>query len=131
MDAADAARRWAREWNRAWREHDADRVGGLYAEGADFRSSPFRKPQPPGDYAAWAFETEATEPDVRFGEPLVVDDDRAFVEYWATVRDEAGKETTIAGVSLLRFDDAGLVSEQRDYWNESEGPREPHRRWGS
>jgi hypothetical protein len=131
VDAADAARRWASEWARAWREHDAARVRALYAEGADFRSSPFREPQPPGDYADWAFESEAPDPDVRFGEPLVVGDDRALVEYWATVRDEAGRETTIAGVSLLRFDGAGMVSEQRDYWNESEGPRDPHRRWGS
>ncbi len=131
MDAAVAARRWAGEWERAWREHDLERVAALYADGAEFRSSPFRDPQPPGEYAAWAFESEGRDPQVRFAAPLAIGPDRALVEYWANVRDRTGNETTIAGVSLLRFDGRGLVVEERDYWNEAEGHRRPHPRWGN
>lgn len=131
MRAAEAARRWAAEWERAWRDHDPERVRSLYAEGADFRSSPFRDTREPGDYAQWAFESEAGEPDVRFGEPFVVEPDRAVVEYWGIVRDPRGAETTIAGAAILRFDERGLVVDQRDYWNELEGRCDPHPRWGT
>ena len=47
VDTAEAARRWAAEWQRAWEEHDSDRVAALYAEGASFRSAPFRDLQDP------------------------------------------------------------------------------------
>jgi ketosteroid isomerase-like protein len=128
-----AAGRWAREWERAWREHDAAAVAALYADGADFRSSPFREPRVgpagAGAYAEWAFTDEEPGADVRFGEPRVAADDRATVEYWAVVREPDG-EVTIAGVSLLRFDDEGLVVEQRDYWNQARGRRQPPPGWG-
>jgi hypothetical protein len=98
-------------------------VAALYARGAVFRSEPFREVQDPRAYAEWAFASERGEPDPRFAPPHVAADGRAAVEYWAVVRDESG-ESTIAGVALLRFDEDGLVVEQRDYWNESEGHRE-------
>ena len=103
----------------------------LYAEGADFRSSPFRDPQEPGAYAQWAFEDEESGANVRFGEPFLIEPDRAAVEYWAVVNDLRGRVATIAGVAILRFDDAGLVVDQRDYWNEAEGRNEPHPRWSA
>ncbi|MGE5692142.1 MAG: nuclear transport factor 2 family protein [Pseudomonadota bacterium] len=131
MTAREAAGRWAREWERAWREHDAERVGALYADGASFRTGPFREPQEPAAYAAWAFASEEPGGDIRFGEPVVAGDDRAAVEWWAVVREPGGSETTIAGVSLLRFDDDGLVVEERGYWTEDVGRREPHEGWGS
>ena len=44
--------------------------------------------------------------------------DRAAVEWRATSRDrEGGETTTIAGISLLRFRDDGLVVEEHGYWN--------------
>ena len=49
--------------------------------------------------------------------------DRAAVEYWATMR-VGGEEQTLAGTTLLRFDDDGLVVEHRDYWAMAEGRRE-------
>jgi hypothetical protein len=51
----------------------------------------------------------------RFGEP-VVDGDRAAVEWWGAITTRSGEVETIPGVSLLRFDDEGLVVEQRDVW---------------
>lgn len=121
MNTAEAARRWAEEWKRAWEEHEPDRVAALYAEGASFRSAPFRDLQDPRAYAEWAFADEdSAEP--HFGEP-VVSGDRASVEWWA-VSTSNGNEVTLAGVSLLRFDPAGLVVDQRDYWHLEEGRRE-------
>ena len=121
MEMADAARRWAAEWQRAWEEHDVDRVAALYAEGASFRSAPFRDVQDPRAYAEWAFADEdSAEP--HFGEPII-SGDRATVEWWAVSTSEA-KEETLAGVSLLRFDEDGLVVDQRDYWDAADGRRE-------
>ena len=53
----------------------------------------------------------------------VVSGDRATVEWWA-VTTSGGEDATLAGVSLLRFDDDGLVIDQRDYWHLEQGRRE-------
>jgi len=79
------------------------------------------------EYVSQAFDEEG-EPRVWVGAP-VVDGDRAAIEWWAALI-ENGVETTLAGTSVLRFDDEGLVAEQRDSWNQVEGLREPPDNWG-
>jgi hypothetical protein len=59
---------------------------------------------------------------VWFGEPTVAGD-RATVEWWA-VSTSGGEEETLAGVSLLRFGEDGLVVDQRDYWHSKPGRHE-------
>jgi hypothetical protein len=101
-------------------------VVGLYAADALFSSQPFRAPYRGRDgvrrYVAAAF---ADERDVRarFERP-VVDGDRAAVEWWASLVEE-GREITLAGTSVLRFGPDGLVTEQRDTWNQADGRSEP------
>ena len=90
------------------------------------RSQPFRALQEPRAYAEWAF-SEQDEADVWFGEPIV-NGDRATCEYWGVVSFQ-GRDGTIAGVAVIRFDADGLVSDQRDYWNAEEGRREPLDGW--
>ena len=51
----------------------------------------------------------------RFGQPIV-DGDRAAVEWWGAITTRSGEVETIPGVSLLQFDEEGLVVEQRDVW---------------
>ncbi|MBA3717592.1 MAG: nuclear transport factor 2 family protein [Actinobacteria bacterium] len=121
-EVESAAQRWAEEWAQGWREHDSGRIAELYSDGAVFRSAPFRDPQDPRAYADWAFADEDSA-DCWFGEPVVTGD-RATVEWWA-VSHSGGKEETLAGVSLLRFDGDGLVIEQRDYWHSQPGRRKP------
>src|SRR5205085_4871083 len=110
MDVEAGARAWAAGWERAWRERDADAVAALYADDAVFRSHPFRAPHlgraGAREYATWAFAEEDAVDDVRFGEPIARGD-RAAVEYWAVVV-ENGERVTIAGIAVLRFDEAGL-----------------------
>jgi ketosteroid isomerase-like protein len=106
-------------WSRAWPERDVDAVAALYADDAVFLSHPLREPQPPGEYAAWAF-ADQVDVDFRYGEP-VVDGDRAAVEYWAVITGASGDAETIAGVSLLRFGDDGRVVEHRDVWASERG----------
>ena len=132
MEVEAAARAWAAGWERAWRARDADAVAALYADDAVFRSHPFRTPHVgragAHEYAAWAFADEEAVQDVRFGEPIATGG-RAAVEYWAVVV-EKGAPVTIAGIAVLRFDDAGLVAEQHDYWAVDEAARSPWAGWG-
>jgi len=126
METADAARRWAEEWARGWREHDADRIEALYADGAVFRSAPFRPPRNPREYVDWAFSDEDSV-ECRFGEPIVAGD-RAAVEYWAVI-ESAGKRETLAGIAVLHYSE-GKVRDQIDYWQMDEGVRPAPDRWG-
>lgn len=132
METVDAARRWRDTWLRAWPAQDVDAVRSLYGDDAVFRSHPFRDPhhgaEGAGEYASWAFASEEAPAECHFADPIV-DGDRATCEYWAVVRSE-GREQTIAGVAVIRFDAAGLVASQRDYWAVEDGRRDLPDGWG-
>ena len=121
-DAAAAARRWAEVWERGWPAADVEAIAALYASDALFLSQPFRPHRPPRDYVLWAFGEQSAAV-CRFGAP-VVEGDRAAVDWWAVVTDRDGADETLAGTSLLRFDAAGLVVEQRDVWAAEPGRRD-------
>lgn len=129
VDALEAARRWVEIWSEAWPAGDATAIASLYAPDAVFYSHPFRDRQGPKEYAEWAFADQA-EAECRFGEP-VVSGDRAAVNWWGVITTRNGSVETVAGTSLLRFDEDGLVVEQRDAWGEESGRRElpdwPHK----
>jgi hypothetical protein len=130
-DTREAARAWAATWQRGWEALDADPIVALYAENATFSSQPFRELER-GRAGARSYITGALadESEVRawFGEP-VVDGARAAVSWWASLR-EADEEVTLAGTSVLRFDDDGLVADQWDTWNMVAGRRDPPEGWG-
>jgi hypothetical protein len=104
----------------------------LYADGARHWSAPFREPGVGPDgvraYVQGAFDEEA---DVRawFAEPLV-EGKHAAVAWWATLIED-GRESSLAGTSLLGFDTDGLVVSQWDAWNQTDGRQEPPPGWGS
>jgi hypothetical protein len=123
------AKRWADGYQRAWGAGDPDAAAALYAPDCVFRSAPFREPEPPIEYTRRVFP-EARAEDVRFGDP-VEERDRGAVEWWATLVSPDGTEQTIAGCSMLRFNDEGLVAETRDYWHVEPGRRKPPPEWGS
>lgn len=119
MDPIDAASRWARVWHDAWEARDNDAIVALYAPDARFSTHAFRAPYlgPVGvrTYVAQAFDEER-EPKVWLGAPIV-DGRRAAIEWWAALT-ENGVEITLAGVSVLHFNAAGLIAEQWDTWNQ-------------
>ncbi len=128
VETEAAARAWADGWARAWPAADADAVAALYADGAEFRSQPFRELDSPRAYAEWAF-SEQDEAECWFGEPIVAGE-RAAVEWWGTWVEE-DRRLTLAGATVLRFDADGLVVDHRDYWLQAEGGREPYPGWRS
>ena len=109
-------------WSSAWPSGDVGAVAALYADDALFFSHPFRDRAVPRDYVVWAFADQAGA-ECRFGRP-VVDEGRAAVDWWAAVRSVDGSVETIAGTSLLRFGEDGLVVEQRDVWASAPGRQE-------
>ena len=128
VDTEAAARAWIEAWSRAWRELDADVLEPIYAPDAVHHSHPFREPGNPIDYARWALSEEEGEPEVWMGDPLVAGD-RAAVEWWACVI-ENGKQISLAGTSIVRFDEDGRAVEQTDYWGQAEGRTPPWKGWG-
>jgi hypothetical protein len=124
----DAVRAWIDAWTRGWPAEDVDAIAAAYADGPIYSSHPFRTAETASSYLTRAFDEERLV-EARFGEP-VVDGDRAAVEYWAVVRSAEGGEVTIAGASFLHFGENGRVTSHRDYWDETEGRREPSAGWG-
>jgi SnoaL-like protein len=128
MDAEGAALAWSDAWARCWRALDADLLEPVYAPEAVHRSHPFREAGRPLDYARWSLGEEEGQPEVWMGDPIVAGD-RAMIEWWACVI-ENGKEISLAGTSILRFDEDGRVVDQMDYWGQADGHIRPFKGWG-
>jgi hypothetical protein len=122
------AKRWAEVFEQAWRAGDSEACARLYAEDCVFRSHPFRELEDARAYMRRVIP-EAAAPGVWLGEPRE-DGDRAAVEYWATLVEPNGDESTLAGCHVLRFGPDGLVAEARDYWHLERGHRPPPPEWG-
>jgi SnoaL-like protein len=121
----DGARAWVHAWMEGWARQDPGVIAARYAPGCRFRSQPFRAegrgPEAVIDYTSTAFAQERTSR-FAFAEPIVGSDGRAAVEYRAVLTASGdGTTTTIAGVSVLRFDSSGLVTEHFDCWAEALG----------
>ncbi len=132
MLATEAAERWRRTWEEAWPRLDVEAITALYARSATYRALAFREPDLGLDgvrrYLHASFET-ASDVRCRFAAPIVAGD-RAAVEWWASWVED-GDALTMAGTTLLRFDDDGLVVDHRDYWYQQPGRAEPYAEWSS
>lgn len=130
MDIQAAAQRWADTWTRAWPACDVEAIASLYSEDAAYRALVFLEPDTgrPG-VRRYLNENFAVEEGVEcwFGEP-VVSDDRAAVEWWGTWV-ENGERLTLAGATMLRFREDGLIVDHRDYWNHVERRLTPYPGW--
>jgi predicted SnoaL-like aldol condensation-catalyzing enzyme len=112
VNTREAAQRWADVWERGWPEHNTESIGALYAENAHWQQHPFREPE--SGYLARVFDEEESA-SCKFGTPIV-DGDRAAVEWSAQTKLTDGGSEELVGVSLLHFDQDGLVVEHRDIW---------------
>ncbi len=130
MDAAAAATRWATTWERAWPGKDVEAIVALYAEEVEYRALAFRHPDRGLDgvreYLTREFGVEH-DIECRFGVPVAAGD-RAAVAWWASWVED-GQPITLAGSTFLRFDDAGLIVDHRDYWSHIDRIEPPHDGW--
>ena len=126
VETREAARRWAGAWKAGWEALDPEPIMALYAPDAIHVTEPFREPAH-GSAAVRRYVErvlgEEEDPRVWMSEPIV-DGDRAAISWWASLREE-GADSTLAGVSIIRFDSDGLVVEQWDAWNQLPSRLEP------
>ena len=122
------ARDWLEGYKMAWESRDPDAAAALFTEDARYREQPFEGADGVRNY--WA-DVTATQSDVsfRYGTPIVVGD-QTVAEWWVTMKN-GGVDVTLAGVFLLRFDDAGLCRDLVEYWHFSEGHIQPYPNWGN
>jgi nuclear transport factor 2 (NTF2) superfamily protein len=124
VTTAEAAAAWVDAWLEGWANHDPAIIAARYAEDCTFRSLPWRPAgrgrQAAFDYARESFEAEQSAR-FSFGAPVVSDRNRAAVEYRAVITASDGAVTTVAGVSMLRIGEDGLITEHLDTWTEAPG----------
>lgn len=129
-DVREAAARWARTWTEAWEALDVEPIVALYAADVTFSTEPFREAHRGHsgvrEYVSRAF-AEEDGPRVWVSEPIV-DGNRASISWWAALREDDA-DATLAGTSVLRYDDDGLVIEQWDAWNALPEQRSPPSDW--
>jgi ketosteroid isomerase-like protein len=115
---------WIERYRQAWESADADAAAGLFTEDATYRSNPFRPPHR-GRAAIHAYWISATESQsnvkVTMGRP-VVDGRKVVVEWW-TEMDDDGSPVTLPGALILDFNEQGLCTALREYYNILEGER--------
>jgi hypothetical protein len=130
MDTRSAARRWAETWRRNWVARDPEPIVALYAPDANYAVSPFSQPNNGREGARTYLErvlNEEMNVEAWFAEPIV-DGERAAVQWWATYVED-GHDVSLAGTSVLRFDDHGLVTDEWDAWEQVDGHRAPPQKW--
>jgi ketosteroid isomerase-like protein len=130
MDVPSAAGRWKETWERAWPARDVDAIASLYSEDAVYRALAFREPDRGlAGVRRYLEENFAVEKEIEcwFGAPVVAGD-RAAVEWWGSWVED-GRPLTLAGATVLRFDENGQVVDHRDYWNEVERREPPYDGW--
>ncbi len=113
MNTREAAQRWTDVWESAaganMTRPPLPRFVPRARSGSSIRSASREQ-----DYLARVFAEEESAR-CRFGTPIV-DGDQAAVPWTAQTRLTDGGTEDLAGVSLLRFRDDGLVVEERDFW---------------
>lgn len=130
MNIESIARRWAETWSTGWPEKEIEAMVAFYAPNATYLSVPFREPdrgiEGVRGYLRREFEVES-DIECWFATPIV-DRDRAAIEWWASWV-EGGEDLTLAGSTFLTFNDEGLITDHRDYWNQTNERRPPYEGW--
>ena len=131
MPTKQAVEEWSEAYRIAWEEADSEAAASLFTEDSSYRNDIYQEPNRgrTGVAEYWTGVTSVqSDVTVRMGTPFV-EGDRAVVEFWTTMKIE-GNPVTLAGCLLLRFDEGGLCSDLREYWNFVDGTHQPPHGWG-
>lgn len=123
---------WSESYRVAWETADSELAASLFAENGTYRNDIYQDEPNQGRAGVIGYWSGVTavqsDVTVRMGRPYV-DGDRAVVEFWTTMRIN-DDPVTLAGALLLDFDEEGLCTALREYFNFIEGYREPPTGWG-
>lgn len=122
---------WADAYRSAWENADAAAASDLFSKTSSYRSNIYEEPYlgRAGVQEYWSGVTAAqTDVRVRMGEPVVLGQ-KSIVEFWTTMSVD-GQPVTLAGCLMLNFEDSGLCSALREYWNFESGTHHPPAGWG-
>jgi hypothetical protein len=131
MPTAAQVDAWIESSRRAWEDADTRAAGALFSEDSRYRSNIFEEPHAGRDGVEdyWTTVTAVqSQVAVRMGSP-VVEGSRVVVEFWTTMMAD-GSELTLPGCLLLTFDEDGLCTDLREYWQTLPEIRLPPPGWG-
>lgn len=131
MPTRAEVREWAESYRRAWENADSEAVTLLFSEDASYRSNIYEEPHRgrSGVAAYWTGVTSTqSNATVRMGEPFM-DEARVTIEFWTTMTID-DDPVTLAGCLLLEFDEDGLCSDLREYFEFTGGTQQPPSGWG-
>lgn len=130
MVTTQRVQRWVDEYRRAWEESDDQALATLFTDDARYTSLVFADAHIGHEGIGRYLESTNADREslsIRLGRPIV-GEDRAAVEFWATMV-RAGEPITIAGCLVLEFEE-GLCRSAREYWNETSQALLPASSWG-
>ncbi|MGD2060400.1 MAG: nuclear transport factor 2 family protein [Acidimicrobiia bacterium] len=129
----ESVEEWAGTYRNTWETADSQAAAELFTPDGTYRDDIYQDPNRgrEGVVTYWEKGTSAqSNAAVRMGK-LSVDDDRAVVEFWTTMRPD-DEPVTATGPPLLRFSGGdGLCRSLREYWNSGEGHVDPAGEWGT
>ena len=131
MPTKTEAEAWSDAYRQAWEGRDSKAAGALFSKDSRYRDNIFEEPHEGrrGVEDYWADVTAAqSDVSVRMGSPLV-DGSRVMVEFWTTML-VGGEELTLPGCLILRFNEDGLCTDLREYWQTLPELRDPPAGWG-
>jgi uncharacterized protein (TIGR02246 family) len=121
---------WVESLRSAWESADPVKIGALFTDEAEYLTNPFGKALQGRDsiVAYWSEEISTQDNvEVRMGRPMI-DGERAAVEWWAVVTNDAS-QVTDSGVLMLEFS-GDRCRRLAEYWMLGEGRIAPAEGWG-
>lgn len=133
MTDVDRVIEWSESYRVAWETADAELAASLFTEHGIYRNDIYQDEPNEGRAGVseyWSDVTAAqSDVSVLMGRPFV-DGDRAVVEFWTTMK-VYDDPVTLGGALLLDFDESGLCTALREYFNFTEGYHAPPPGWGT
>ncbi|MDP9144521.1 MAG: nuclear transport factor 2 family protein [Actinomycetota bacterium] len=130
MDRAEVEA-WVEDLRSAWEAANPVQIGALFADDAEYLTTPFGKGLQGRDsiVAYWSREMSTQDRvEVRMGRP-VIDGERVAVEWWAVITSN-GSQITDAGALMLELS-GDRCRRLAEYWMLEEGGIEPAEGWGA
>ncbi len=110
---------WLDRYVEAWKTYDADKIGDLFSDDAEYRFHPQDEPERgrAAIVAAWLHEPDEKGTYDAHYQPLAIDGDVHVADGWSSYFNADGSlSDEFLNIYVCRFDEAGRCSEFTEYW---------------